>query len=166
MSLYNVSVPAFVQVLGALSKVIEKAEAHAEAKKIDPAALLNARLFPDMYTFTRQVQQACDFAAKTTARLAGADVPNYDNTETSFAALKQRIATAIGYVQGFKAEQFNGAETRVIKLPVGGNTMEFPGLQFLVYFAMPNFYFHATTAYNILRHNGVEIGKRDFMGQR
>ena len=166
MSLYNVSVPAFVQILGALSKVIDKAEAHAEAKKIDPSALLTARLAPDMFTFTRQVQQACDFAAKTTARLAGADVPTYENTETSFAALKQRIATAIAYVQSIKPEQFSGAETRVVKLPVGGNTMEFPGQQFFVNFALPNFYFHATTAYDILRHNGVEIGKRDFMGQR
>lgn len=166
MSLYNVSVPAFVQILGALSKNIDKAEAWAEARKIEPATLLNARLAPDMFTFTRQVQNACDFAAKTCARLVGAEVPNYDNTETSFAQLKQRIATVIGYVQGLKAEQFNGAETRVIKLPMGGTTMEMPGVVFFAQFALPNFYFHATTAYDILRHNGLEIGKRDFMGQR
>ncbi len=166
MSLYNVSVPTFVRILTALSAILEKAVAHAEAKKIEPATLLNDRLYPDMFTFTRQVQNACDFAAKTTARLAGADVPDYANTETSFAQLKERIATVLKYVQGFKAEQFNGAETRVIKLPLGGTTMELSGEQFFVGFGLPNFYFHATTAYNILRHNGIEIGKRDFLGPR
>ena len=164
MSLYNVSVPTFVRILSALSTVLDKAAAHAEAKKIDPATLLNDRLYPDMFTFTRQVQNACDFAAKTSARLAGVDVPEYANTETSFAQLKERIATALKYVQGLKAEQFNGAETRVIKLPMGGTTMELTGEQFFVGFGLPNFYFHATTAYNILRHNGIEIGKRDYLG--
>ena len=164
MSLYTVSVPTFVRILGALSKIIDKAEAHAAAKKIEPATLLNARLFPDMFTFTRQVQNACDFAAKTAARLAGASVPDFANTETSFAELKKRIATALDCVQSFKAEQFNGAETRMIKVPLGGNTMELTGEQLFVSMALPNFYFHATTAYNILRHNGVEIGKRDFLG--
>ena len=164
MSLYNVSVPGFVRILGALSAILDKAEAHAAAKKIDPAALLTARLFPDMFPFTRQVQNACDFAAKTTARLAGAEAPTYKDTETSFAELRQRIATVLDYIKGFKAEQFAGAETRVIKLPIGGNPMEFTGEVFLVHFAMPNFYFHAVTAYDILRHNGVEIGKRSFLG--
>src|SRR3954451_2973743 len=131
MSLYNVSVPTFVRILTALSTILDKAATQAETRKIEPATLLNDRLAPDMFTFTRQVQNACDFAAKTTARLAGADVPDYANTETSFAGLKQRIATVIGYVQGFKAEQFNGAATRVIKLPMGTTTMEFPGEQFL-----------------------------------
>ena len=119
MSLYNVSVPTFVRILTALSAILDKAATQAEARKIEPATLLNDRLAPDMFTFTRQVQNACDFAAKTTARLAGADVPDYANTETSFAQLKERIATVLKYVQGFKAEQFNGAETRVIKLPMG-----------------------------------------------
>jgi len=166
MSLYNVAVPTFVRILTALSAILDKATAYAEAKKIDPAALLNDRLYPDMFTLTRQVQNACDFAAKTTARLAGAEVPDYANTETSFAQLKQRIATVLTYVQGFKADQFKGAETRVIKLPMGGNTVELTGEQLFVGVALPNFYFHATTAYNILRHNGLEIGKRDFLGPR
>src|SRR5262249_16825002 len=133
-------------------------------KKIDPTTLLNDRLFPDMFTFARQVQATCDHAARATARLAGVDVPTYENTETSFAQLKQRIATVITYIQGLKADQFNGAETRVIKLPMGGPTLELNGEQFFAGFALPNFYFHATTAYNILRHNGIEIGKRDFLG--
>ena len=164
MSLYNVSVPTFVQILGALSKVIDKAEAYAAARKIEPATLLNARLYPDMFTFTRQVQNACDFAAKTTARLAGANVPDYANTETSFADLKKRIATVLDYVQSFKPDQFSGAETRTIKLPLGGTTRELTGQQLFVNVALPNFYFHATTAYDILRHNGLEVGKRDFLG--
>ena len=164
MSLYNVAVPTFVRILNALSAILDKATAYAEAKKIDPNTLLNDRLYPDMFTFTRQVQNACDFAAKTTARLAGVDVPEYANTETSFAQLKQRIATAVSYVQSIKPEQFKGAETRTIKLPMGGNTIELTGEQLFVGVALPNFYFHATTAYNILRHNGLAIGKDDYLG--
>jgi hypothetical protein len=163
MSLYNISVPAFLRTLEALTKIIDKATAHVEAKKIDPAALLSARLFPDMFPFTKQVQIACDFAAKTTARLAGADVPTFVDTETSFAELKQRIKTATDYVKGFKAEQFKDSATRVIKLPIRGNTMELSGEQFLAHFALPNFYFHSATAYDILRHNGLELGKGDFL---
>lgn len=164
MSLYSQSVPAFLRTLDALSKILDKAEAHVAAKNIDPAALLTARLFPDMFPLTRQIQLACDFAAKAAARLVGAEVPTFKDTETSFAELKQRIATAIDYVKQYKSEQFSGAETRIISLPIRGNTMEFSGEQFLAHFALPNFHFHATTAYNILRHNGVELGKRDFLG--
>ena len=166
LSMYSASVPIFTRILTNLDSFLGKAAAWADERKIDHNALLLSRLSPDMFTFTRQVQNACDFAAKTTARLAGADVPDYANTETSFAQLKERIATVLKYVQGFKAEQFNGAETRVIKLPMGGTTMELTGEQFFVGFGLPNFYFHATSAYNILRHNGIEIGKRDFLGPR
>lgn len=164
MSLYNVSVPAFLKTLGALSKIIDKAVAHAEAKKIDPSVLLNARLYPDMFAFTRQIQIACDTAAKATARLAGLEVPTFPDTETSFAELKQRIAKASDYIKSVKPERFEGAETRVIAVPMRGTTMEFKGDDLLVSSVFPNFYFHAATAYDILRHNGLEIGKRDFLG--
>jgi hypothetical protein len=117
-----------------------------------------------MFAFTKQVQIACDFAAKTTARLAGAEVPTFPDTETSFAELQQRIKTATDYVQDYKPAQFEGAETRQIKLPVRGTTMDMTGEQLLTFFAFPNFYFHAATAYDILRHNGVELGKADFLG--
>jgi hypothetical protein len=164
MSLYNVSVPAFLRTLEALSKILDKAAAHAEAKKIDPAVLTGARLYPDMLPFTKQIQIACDFAAKTTARLAAAEVPTFPDTETTFPELKQRIAAATEYVKRFKPEQMEGAETRTITLTIRGNNRDFTGETYLTHFAFPNFFFHAATAYDILRHNGIEIGKTDFLG--
>ena len=164
MSLHAVVVPAFLQTLKALSGVLAKAEAHCEAKKIAPEALLTARLFPDMYPLTRQVQAACDGAAKCCARLAGADVPVYPDEEKSFAELQKRIETVSNYLKGFTEQQFEGAATRDISMPAGPRTLNFKGAQFLASFALPNFYFHATTAYDILRHNGIELGKRDFLG--
>ena len=164
MSLHAVVVPAFLQTLKGLSGVLAKAEAHCEAKKIAPEALLSARLFPDMYPLTRQVQAACDGAAKACARLAGVDVPVYPDEEKSFADLQKRIETVSGYLKGFTEQQFEGAATRDIAVPAGSRTLNFKGAQFLASFAFPNFYFHATTAYDILRHNGVEVGKRDFLG--
>jgi uncharacterized protein len=164
MSLHAVAVPTFLQTLKALTTVLGKAEAHCEARKIPEEALLTARLFPDMFPLTRQVQSASDFAAKTCARLAGVEVPTYQDVEKSFAELKARVATSSAYVSGFTAKQFEGAETREIVVPAGSRSFTFNGASLLASFAFPNFYFHATTAYDILRHNGVEIGKRDFLG--
>lgn len=164
MSLHAVVVPTFLQTLKGLSGVMSKAEAHCEAKKIAPEALLTARLFPDMFPLIRQVQSASDFAAKSCARLAGVEVPAYPDEEKSFAELRKRIETSSSYVRSFTEQQFEGAATRDIVIQAGPRTLNFKGAQFLASFALPNFYFHATTAYDILRHNGIEIGKRDFLG--
>ena len=165
MAFYDVTVPAFLQTLGALSGLLAKAEAHCKAKNIQPDVLLNARLYPDMLPLIRQVQTVCDFAAKTCARLTGSEVPSTPDTEKSFEELQQRIARVTDYVKSFKPAQFEGSDTREVTFPVGPtNTMTMKGAQYLVNFAFPNFYFHAATAHGILRHNGVEIGKRDFLG--
>jgi hypothetical protein len=167
MSFHDLTVPAFLQILGSLSGLLTKAEAHCKAKNIQPEVLLNARLYPDMYPLTRQIQTACDFAMKTCARLTGSEVPQTPDTEKSFEELQQRIAKATDYVKSFKPAQFDGGDTREVTFPVGpSNTMTMKGQQYLVNFAFPNFYFHAATAHGILRHNGVEIGKRDFLGVR
>jgi hypothetical protein len=159
MSFHDATVPAFLQILGGLSGLLGKAEAHCKAKNIQPEVLLNARLYPDMYPLSRQVQTVCDFAMKTCARLTG--------TEKSFEELQQRIAKATDYVKSFKPAQFDGGDTREVTFPAGpGTTRTLQGQQYLVNFAFPNFYFHAATAHGILRHNGVEIGKRDFLGVR
>jgi hypothetical protein len=147
-----------------LSAILDKAEAFAAEREIEPEVLLNWRLASDMFPLTRQVQIAADFAKGTTARLAGAEVPKYADDETTFAALKARIAKTVKFVEGFKPKDIDGSETRDITLTVGGQDMHFKGEPYLVHFALPNFYFHATTAYNILRRCGVEIGKRDFIG--
>jgi len=165
MSLYDVSVPAFLQILGSLPGLLTKAEAHCKAKNIQPEVLLGARLYPDMFPLTRQIQIVCDFAAKSCARLANIEVPTTPDTEKSFDELKARLAKAGDYVKGFKPAQFDGAEGREISLAIGGGqTLTLKGQQYLNNFAFPNFYFHAATAHGILRHNGVEIGKRDFLG--
>ena len=165
MSLYDATVPAFLQILGSLSGLLTKAEAHCKAKNIQPEVLLTARLYPDMLPLTKQIQIASDFAAKSCARLTHSEVPSIPDTETSFDELKQRLAKTIDYVKAFKPAQFDGADARDVTFPVGpGNTMTLKGQQFLSAFALPNFYFHAATAHCILRHNGVEIGKRDFLG--
>jgi hypothetical protein len=164
MSFYDASVPAFLQILGSLSGILTKAEAHCKAKNIAPDVLLGARLFPDMLPLSKQIQFVCDFAAKGCARLTHSEVPSTPDTETTFEELKQRLAKTIEYVKSFKPAQFEGADTREVTFPVGPNTMTLKGQQFLSGFAFPNFYFHAATAHGILRHNGVEIGKRDFLG--
>jgi uncharacterized protein len=166
LSMYQASVPVFTRMLTNLAAILTKAEAHAAARKIEPGALLNARLFPDMLAFTRQVQLSCDFAKNTTARLAGVEIPKFPDEEASFPELQARIAKTIDYVKGFKPAQIDGSEGREITLPIGGQAMNFTGQEFLLNFALPNLYFHITTAYDILRHNGVEIGKRDFLGMR
>jgi hypothetical protein len=165
LSMYQASVPVFVQILTALAKVLDKAEAHAAAKKIDPAVLLGCRLAPDMFPLVRQVQTACDMAKGAAARLAGAEIPSWPDNENSFAGLKDRIAKTVEFVQGFKAAQIDGSEAREVALKLGGKPVTFTGQSYLLHFVLPNFYFHAAAAYAILRHNGVELGKRDFLGQ-
>lgn len=163
LKLYDVAVPSFTKHLHALDGIIDKAVVYATSKKIDPAVLLSARLFPDMFDFTRQVQACSDFAKNSTARLAGVDIPSFADTEKSFPELKERIAKTLAFLGTLKAEQMDGAETKEFTIKVGPNDMTFTGQDYLLHFALPNFYFHAATAYDILRHNGLEIGKRDFM---
>jgi hypothetical protein len=163
VSMYQVSVPVFVQGLTGLNGVLDKAAAHVEAKKLDPNALLQARLYPDMFPFIRQVQLASDFAKGPVGRLAGAELPVWEDTETTFEQLKGRVEKTIGYVKGFTAAQIDGSETREITLVRRGETFTYPGQEYLLSQALPNFYFHLTTAYAILRHNGVEVGKRDYL---
>ena len=164
VSMFKVSVPIFVQFLTGLSSVLDKTAAHCEAKKIDPAALLTARLFPDMYPLARQVRAATDHAVNATARLAGVEPPSLGNSEATIPELKERIAKAIEFVKTFKAFQIDGTEDKAIKITFGsGVTRDFTGQSLLLGNALPNFYFHCTTAYDIVRHNGVEVGKRDFM---
>lgn len=165
MSFYDATVPAFLQILGSLSGILSKAEAHCKAKNIQPEVLLGARLYPDMLPFAKQIQLVCDFAAKGCARLTHSEVPSTPDTEKSFEELKARLANTIDYVKAFKPAQFDGADSREVTFPVGPDkTLTLKGQQFLNAFAFPNFYFHAATAHGILRHNGVEIGKRDFLG--
>jgi hypothetical protein len=162
--MYQATVPAFVQTLTALAAVLDKAEAHCAAKTIDPAVLIGARLFPDMFPLSRQVQIACDFAKGTTARLAGLEVPSWPDNETTFAELKARIARTLEFIKSVPSTKIDGSEGRDITLKAGPRELNFKGQGYLVDFALPNFYFHATTAYALLRHNGVELGKRDFLG--
>jgi uncharacterized protein len=165
MSFHDATVPAFLQILGSLSGLLTKAEAHCTAKNIQPEVLLGARLYPDMLPLSKQIQLACDFAAKSCARLTHSEVPSTPDTEKTFEELKQRLAKTAEYVKTFKPAQFDDADSRDVTFPVGpSNTMTLKGQQFLSGFAFPNFYFHAATAHGILRHNGVEIGKRDFLG--
>jgi uncharacterized protein len=163
--LYDASVPLLVNFLKGLQAILKKAEAHCAARKIDPEALLKARLFPDMFPLTRQVQLVTDFAKGMGARLAGVAVPSFADTEQSFEELQARLAKTIEFLGTLKKEQFADAADRTITIKVGGNDMNFPGSQYLMGYALPNFYFHLTTAYNILRHNGLELGKKDFMGR-
>jgi hypothetical protein len=162
--MYQASAPRFVSILKNLSAILDKAQAHAEAKKIDPAALTTYRLFPDMLPMTNQVQIACDAAKGAVARLAGVEIPKHEDTEQTLSDLKARIAKTIEFVESFKPAQLDGTEDKDILLKVGGKEINIKGMQYLLGRALPNFYFHVTTAYNILRHNGVEIGKRDYIG--
>jgi len=164
VSMYKVSVPIFVQFLTALSVCLDKAAAHAEAKQIDPAFLLSMRLAPNMYSLARQVQQATAHAVRACSALSGAEPLSIPGTDASFADLKTRIAMTIDYVNGFKPAQIDGTEDKEITLKMGGNERKFTGQGLLLNHVLPNFYFHCTTAYDVLRHCGVEVGKRDFMG--
>lgn len=165
VSMYKISVPIFMQFLGSLSAVLDKAAAHCEAKKIDPSVLVNMRLSPDMFPLLRQVRAATDHAVNATARLAGVEPPTFANTEVTFPELKERLAKAIDFVKGFRPDQIDGTEDKAIKITFpSGATRDFTGQSLLLNNSLPNFYFHCTTAYDILRHCGVELGKRDFMG--
>ena len=161
----SVALPSFVTTLGALSKILDKAAAHCEAKKIDPSVLLAVRLAPDMFPFTKQIQLTCDFAKNTVGRLTG-EAPKYPDEEKTIDELKARIAKTLSYVKGVAAADIDASADKEVTFPIGPQqTMTLKGAQYLLNFALPNFYFHAATAYDILRHAGVEIGKRDFLGR-
>ncbi len=163
ITLYEASVPQFKKHLDALDAIIDKAAAYCEARKIDPEALLSARLYPDMYTFRRQVQSACDFAKLATGRLAGITPPVHDDSEKTFADLRRRIAETVAVLDKATPEAMEAAQGRDVTIKAGPRELHFKGTDYMIGFALPNFYFHCATAYDILRHNGLEIGKRDFM---
>jgi hypothetical protein len=162
--MYHASAPRFVNILKNLSAILDKAQAYADAKKIDPTVLTSSRLYPDMFTLARQVQTACDTAKGAVARLAGIEIPKYEDTEQTLTELKARIAKTIDFIGTVKAAQIDGSEDKSIVLKIRGQDVNYSGMQYLLGFAHPNFYFHVTTAYDILRHSGVEIGKRDYIG--
>jgi uncharacterized protein len=163
MSMYRASVPVFLQILPCLSAILDKTAAHAAAKKIDPQVFFDARLYPDMFPLSRQVQVATDFAKGACARLAGVEPPKYADTEKTIDELKARIAKTVDFIREFKPAQIDGSEERDISLVLGGQPQKFKGENYLIELVLPNFFFHVTTAYAILRHNGVELGKQDFM---
>jgi len=165
ISLYDASVPVFQQMLNALSDVLKKAEAHAAEKNIDPNAFLQARLFPDMFPLVRQVQIAVDFAKGVSSRLAEVEVPKYDDTETTFAELQALLSKVLAYIGEFTPEQINGKEgIEIVTRPGTPKEKRFSGQSYLLTYGLPQFFFHVTTSYALLRHNGVEVGKRDYMG--
>lgn len=164
-SLYAASVPVFRQLLGSLAAVLEKAEAHAQERRIEPDALLQARLYPDMFPLARQIQIATDFAKGAGARLAGVEPPRYEDGERTFAELQQRISKTLGFIDSLKQADVEAGATRAITHGSGERARHFDdGARYLTHFALPQFFFHVTTAYAILRHNGVPIGKKDFIG--
>lgn len=165
ISLYAASVPVFKQMLNALSDVLHKAEAHATAKNIDPNALLEARLYPDMFPLIRQVQIAVDFAKGVSARLAEVELPKYDDSETTFAELQALLAKVLAFIDGIQPAQVDGKEgIEIVTRPGTPKEKRFSGQSYLLTYGLPQFFFHVTTTYAILRHNGVEVGKRDYMG--
>jgi uncharacterized protein len=164
ISMYQASTPRFAQMLRNLSALLDKAQAYCDAKKIEPVVITGARLFPDMFPLTRQVQIACDQAKGAVARLAGLEIPKHEDTEQTFAELKARIAKTLDFIESVKAARIDGSEAKEIVIKLRTQELKFSGEQYLLGYAYPNFYFHVTTAYNILRHNGVELGKRDFVG--
>jgi hypothetical protein len=164
LSMYQASIPVFIRVLGNLSEILDKAAAYAAAKKIDPAVLINARLAPDMLALARQVQIATDGVKGCAARLAGIAIPSFADTETTFPELQARIAKTVDFLNSVRAEQIDGSETRQITIKLRGKDTVFDGQAYLLTYVNPNFYFHVTTAYDILRHNGLEIGKMDYLG--
>jgi hypothetical protein len=165
IDMYTLTIPVFTRALKNLKHVLEKGAAHAEAKKIDPTVFVSARLFPDMFPLAKQVQIATDMVKGAAARLAGVDIPAYADTETTFVELIDRVQRTITFLETFQPEQFANTADKQIVLPLRTRTLEFTGLVYVQSFAIPNLYFHATTTYNLLRHNGVEIGKMDFLGQ-
>jgi hypothetical protein len=164
LSMYQASAPCFSRMLRNLSAIVDKAQAHCTERKIDPLVLTSARLYPDMLPFTRQITIASDNAKGAVARLAGVEIPKFEDTEKTFDELKQRIARTLEFVGSVKPEQIDGSEQRDVTLKLGGRDVHFKGQDYLLGFALPNFYFHAVTAYAILRHNGVPLGKTDYIG--
>ncbi|MBE9205294.1 DUF1993 domain-containing protein [Nostoc sp. LEGE 06077] len=165
ISMYQASIPVSIHALNNLISILEKGVVYAESKKIDPSVLINSRLSPDMFPLSKQVQIACDIVNRGMARLAGLEPPQFEDNETTFLQLIERIQKTISHLNTFKPEQIDGSEERTITLQIRENTLSFQGIQFLLYFVLPNLYFHVTTAYDILRHCGVELGKKDFLGQ-
>ena len=165
VSLYDVSVPVFTLSLTNLAAILEKASGHAQSKKLDPKVLPATRLIADMLPLSSQVQIACDTAKGAAARLAGVEVPKHPDTEATLDELKARVAKTLEFIRTLKPEQFQGAETREIVLQFPQMTLKFTGLNYLTNFVLPNFFFHVTTAYALLRKNGVDLGKRDFLGE-
>lgn len=157
--------PAFIHMLGALDRILDKLAAHCEAKKIDPVVFMTLRLFPDMFPLTRQVQIACDFAKGAVARLAGRENPSWPDNEATLPELKERIARTLAFIAAIPDAEIDGSEERTITLKMRGQEMSFPGLTYLNFVVLPNFYFHLSTAYGILRNGGVDIGKNDFLGR-
>jgi uncharacterized protein len=164
LTLSRLSLPVFAQMLNSLSLILDKAEAHAQARKIDPAVLLATRLYPDMFPLTRQIQIACDFAKNTAGRLAGVELPKYADDEKTCAELKERITKTLTFVESLDHAAIDGSANKDISFPVGPMNVTMKGEPYLLHFALPNFYFHHSMAYAILRHCGVEIGKRDYVG--
>ena len=163
--MYQASAPRFANTLKSLSAIIEKAQAHCETRKIDPLAITSFRLFPDMFPFNRQIYIATDTAKGAVSRLAGVEIPKYDDVEQTFAELRARLAKTIDFLMSVPAAKIEGSADKDISIKIGGKDTVLKGAQYLLGHAYPNFYFHSATAYNILRHNGIEIGKRDFLGQ-
>lgn len=166
ISMYDASIPVYTRMLGALDKVLAKAEAFAEARKIDPKVLPQARLFPDMLPLASQVRIACDTAKLGVARMTGLEAPKFDDNEQTIAELRERIAKTLAFIGGVPREAIEGQEDRDVVVPLRDRKLEFKGKTFLLHWSLPNFFFHVTTAYDLLRHNGVEIGKSDYLGGR
>jgi hypothetical protein len=166
LSMYDATIPALTRILRNLATILKIGEAHADAKKIEHTIFLNARLFPDMYPLTRQVQIATDMSKGAAARLAGVEIPKYEDNETTFAELQARIAKTIAFIETVKPAQMDGSESRELIITIRKVDLKFTGQDYLLKWAIPNVYFHVTTAYNILRHNGVDLGKSDFLGPR
>lgn len=164
LSLYDASIPTFVHSLRALKAILEKAVTHAEARKFDPNIFVSSRLYPDMLPFSRQIQIASDAAKGAAARLSGTEPPKFEDTETTMAELIARITKTIDYLEGFKPEQFAGDDNRVISIKTPRISLNFTAVNFVRHWALANFFFHVTTAYALLRHGGVEVGKQDFLG--
>lgn len=164
ISMYSAFVPVAIHTLNSLSAVLGKGAAHCEVRKIDPSALLTSRLFPDMFPLIKQVQIAADMVKGGAARLAGIEIPKFEDNEASFADLQARLAKTVAFLQGIRPEQLEGKEGADIVLTLPSRQVEFKGEAYLVHYVLPNMYFHTTTAYGLLRHGGVELGKRDFLG--
>ena len=165
-AMFDTTVPLLKRALTNLSAILQKGEAYADAKKIEHTVLLNARLFPDMHPLIRQVQIATDMSKGAAARLAGMEIPKYEDNETSFDELQARITKTIAFIDTVQPQQLQGSETREVTITIRGTELKFTGQDYLLKWAQPNVYFHVTTAYNILRHNGVALGKADFLGPR